>query len=179
MLRRFRCGIMSFSALTRRRLLGKFGHAFSGRLHLEGNNRMSSLPLVTAVALLVCLVPVALSYRRQKSTGQLLVMVILLAAVGLQVYSLWKGPRPQLDLKNVGASSILLRHDGADLVVSPGGTGHFRYSPGDALTIFATKEATGESKTVSLPAAMDGSLLRVVAEVNADDAAQIDFRVVK
>jgi hypothetical protein len=141
---------------------------------------MSWLPLVTAGALLLCLVPVALSYRRQKSTGQLLVMVILLAAVGLQVYlALPKTPRPQLDVKNVGANSILLRHDGEELVVSAGGTGHFRYSPGDALTILASTEATGKSKTVSLPAPADGSLLRVLAEVNADDAAQIDFRVVK
>src|SRR5688572_20153969 len=58
--------------------------------------------------------------------------------------------RPQIDVRNIGATSILLRHKSDSFVVLPSRMSGFRFSPGDTLTLFAGETESAPSKTVSL-----------------------------
>jgi hypothetical protein len=148
---------------------------------------MSPLHLALAACFLAVSLMLAMNYLRTKNRLYLLAAVFFLIPAGLQVYlALPMGARPQLDVKNVCANPTLLRHDSGELIVSPGGTGHFRYSPGDSLTIFAGGTDAGKSKSITLPSADGagqqrgpGNSPRISAEVNADNPDKIEIQFPK
>ena len=118
------------------------------------------------------------SRKKERKAVSYAAIVLLLVAAGVNAYSaLPRRPRPRLDVRNAGSNAILLRLGGDDLVVEPGETGQFRYTPGDAVTVFADRAGAGASSTLTLPD--DGALdrERVAATANADDPEPIVFQL--
>jgi len=87
-------------------------------------------------------------------------------------------PRPQLDMKNMGSTPMLVRlerlGDKGRYLLQPGGEGSFRVHPGDVLTVFGGQDESAKSNAFQL--GMAGDTLRLKAEFNADNPEKIEAR---
>jgi hypothetical protein len=101
-----------------------------------------------------------------------IVPVTLILVVVSMILKRRSESRPQIDIRNTGATSIILRHDSDSSVVPPNHTWTFRFSPGDTLTIFAGETDSTPSKTVALP----GGSRFLSAETKVEGQTNIMFQ---
>ena len=85
--------------------------------------------------------------------------------------------RPQLDIKNTGATPVTVQHSGESFVVQPGQTWHIRFREGDALILHAGETVAAPSQTVTLErrGMESGMLSRVPVEVRVEGTTNIVF----
>lgn len=96
-------------------------------------------------------------------------IAIITCTVTLVAVRQFNAAKPQLDIKNTGSTAVTVLHSGDTLVVQPGQTWHFRYWPGDAITIHA-EDPTVPSQTMTLErrGMEPGMLSTVPVEVRVD-----------
>ena len=85
--------------------------------------------------------------------------------------------RPQLDIKNTGATPVTVQHSSESFVVQPGQTWHIRFREGDALILHAGETVAAPSRTVTLErrGMVPGMLPRVPVEVRVEGGTNIVF----
>lgn len=93
----------------------------------------------------------------------------------------WSGrAKPQLDLKNTGATVVRVRHGGNSFVMKPGQTWHLRFWPGTAITLHAGESDAAPSRTVTLEKRnmQSGNPSIVAAEARVENGTNILFEYV-
>ena len=85
--------------------------------------------------------------------------------------------KPQLDIKNSGATPITVVHRGNTILMAPGQTWHFRFWPGDPVTLHAGETVAAPSRTVTLErkGMESGMLSTVPVDVRVEGASNIVF----
>ena len=85
--------------------------------------------------------------------------------------------KPQLDIKNTGATPVAVQHRDNFFVIQPGQTWHIRFFEGDALVLHAGATVEAPSRTVTLERrGMESGILSTVpVEVRVGGTANIVF----